>query len=42
MKRLQIMIEEELDEENVQQRMKYMRDNEPSSTVICCQLLESR
>lgn len=31
----------EYDEENVQLRQKYMGDNKPSSTVICCQLLES-
>lgn len=30
----------EYDEDNVQIRMKYMGDNQPSSTVICCQLLE--
>lgn len=30
------------DEENVQIRMKYMGDNQPSLTVICCQLLEPR
>ena len=29
------------DEENVQLRQKYMGDNKPSSTVICCQLLEA-
>lgn len=32
----------EFDEANVQFRMKYMGTNRPSSTVICCQLLESR
>ena len=32
----------EYDEENVQQRLKYMGENKPSSTVICCQLLESK
>lgn len=31
----------EYDEENVHLRQKYMGDNKPSSTVICCQLLES-
>ncbi len=30
----------EYDEDNVQIRMKYMGDNQPSSTLICCQLLE--
>jgi len=30
------------DEENVQFRQKYMGDNKPSSTVICCQLLETK
>ena len=30
------------DEANVQLRMKYLGDNEPASTVICCQLLESK
>ncbi|MEO0488580.1 MAG: RidA family protein [Cyanobacteria bacterium P01_A01_bin.123] len=30
------------DEPNVQLRMKYLGDNEPASTVICCQLLESK
>lgn len=29
------------DELNVQLRMKYLGDNKPASTVICCQLLES-
>ena len=29
------------DESNVRLRMKYLGDNEPASTVICCQLLES-
>ncbi len=28
------------DEENVQLRMKYLGDNRPALTVICCQLLE--
>lgn len=32
----------EYDEPNVQLRMKYLGDNHPASTVICCQLLESR
>ncbi|MBK8899785.1 MAG: RidA family protein [Anaerolineaceae bacterium] len=32
----------EYDEANVQLRIKYLGDNEPSSTVICCQLLESK
>lgn len=30
------------DEANVQLRMKYMGDNRPSLTVICCQLLEKQ
>lgn len=30
----------EYDEENVQMRVKYLGNNEPASTVICCQLLE--
>ncbi|MCO5948696.1 RidA family protein [Mucilaginibacter flavidus] len=30
------------DEVNVQLRMKYMGDNKPASTVICCQLLEPK
>ncbi|MBD2056286.1 RidA family protein [Oculatella sp. FACHB-28] len=32
----------EYDEPNVQWRMKYLGNNEPASTVICCQLLESK
>jgi enamine deaminase RidA (YjgF/YER057c/UK114 family) len=32
----------EYDEPNVRLRMKYLRDNQPASTVICCQLLESK
>ncbi|MEM1238274.1 MAG: RidA family protein [Cyanobacteria bacterium P01_H01_bin.26] len=32
----------EYDELNVQLRMKYLGNNEPASTVICCQLLESK
>ena len=32
----------EYDEANVQLRMKYLGHNEPASTVICCQLLESK
>jgi enamine deaminase RidA (YjgF/YER057c/UK114 family) len=32
----------EYDEANVQLRMKYLGDNEPALTVICCQLLESK
>ena len=32
----------EYDEPNVQLRMKYLRDNQPASTVICCQLLEPK
>lgn len=30
------------DESNVQLRMKYLGDAEPASTVICCQLLETK
>ena len=30
------------DEANVQLRVKYLGDNRPSSTVICCQLLDSK
>ena len=30
------------DEANVQLRMKYMGDNKPASTVVCCQLLEPK
>ena len=32
----------EYDEPNVKLRMKYLRDNQPASTVICCQLLEPK
>lgn len=32
----------EYDELNVKLRMKYLGDNHPASTVICCQLLESK
>lgn len=32
----------EYDEPNVQLRMKYLGNNEPALTVICCQLLESK
>jgi len=32
----------EYDEPNVRLRMKYLGDNQPASTVICCQLLESK
>ena len=32
----------EYDEPNVKLRMKYLGDNHPASTVICCQLLESK
>jgi 2-iminobutanoate/2-iminopropanoate deaminase len=32
----------EYDEPNVQLRMKYLRDNQPTSTVICCKLLEPK
>jgi 2-iminobutanoate/2-iminopropanoate deaminase len=30
------------DEANVQLRVKYLGENRPASTVICCQLLESK
>ncbi|MBL7729223.1 MAG: RidA family protein, partial [Dinghuibacter sp.] len=30
------------DEANVQLRMKYLGNNRPASTVICCRLLESK
>jgi enamine deaminase RidA (YjgF/YER057c/UK114 family) len=30
------------DEANVQLRIKYLGDNKPASTVICCQLLETK
>lgn len=32
----------EYDEPNVKLRMKYLGDNQPASTVICGQLLESK
>ena len=32
----------EFDEPNIAIRKEYLDDNEPSSTVICCQLLESK
>ena len=32
----------EYDEQNVKLRVKYLGDNEPSLTVICCQLLETK
>jgi 2-iminobutanoate/2-iminopropanoate deaminase len=32
----------EYDEPNVRLRMKYLGDHQPSLTVICCQLLESK
>jgi len=32
----------EYDEPNVRLRMKYLGDNQPAATVICCQLLESK
>ncbi len=32
----------EYDEPNVKLRVKYFGDNEPASTVICCQLLETK
>ena len=32
----------EYDEPNVKLRMKYLGDNQPVSTVICCQLLEPK
>jgi 2-iminobutanoate/2-iminopropanoate deaminase len=30
------------DEANVQLRIKYLGDNKPASTVICCQLLDNK
>ena len=30
------------DEANVRMRMKYMGDNRPASTVVCCQLLDPK
>jgi 2-iminobutanoate/2-iminopropanoate deaminase len=32
----------EYDEPNVKLRMKYLKDHQPASTVICCQLLETK
>jgi 2-iminobutanoate/2-iminopropanoate deaminase len=32
----------EYDEPNVRLRMKYLDDHQPASTVVCCQLLESK
>lgn len=32
----------EYDIPNIKLRMKYLGDNEPSLTVICCQLLETK
>ena len=32
----------EYDEPNVQLRVKYLGNNQPASTVICCQLLEPK
>jgi len=32
----------ENDEPNVKLRMKYLGNNQPASTVICCQLLEPK
>lgn len=32
----------EYDEANVRLRMKYLGDNRPASTVVCCQLLDSK
>ena len=32
----------EYDEANVRLRIKYLDDHQPSSTVVCCQLLDSR
>lgn len=36
------LVSPEYDELNVRLRMKYLGDNHPASTVICCQLLESK
>jgi 2-iminobutanoate/2-iminopropanoate deaminase len=30
------------DEANIKLRMKYLKDHQPASTVICCQLLETK
>jgi len=32
----------EYDEPNIKIRKKYLESTEPSSTVVCCQLLESK
>ena len=32
----------EYDEPNVKLRVKYLKDHQPASTVICCQLLETK
>jgi 2-iminobutanoate/2-iminopropanoate deaminase len=32
----------QFDEANVKLRMKYLKDHQPASTVICCQLLETK
>ena len=32
----------DFDEQNVAMRREFLGDNEPASTVICCQLLETR
>jgi 2-iminobutanoate/2-iminopropanoate deaminase len=32
----------EYDEPNVRLRVKYLGDNQPAATVVCCQLLESK
>ena len=32
----------EYDQPNVKLRMKYLGDHQPASTVVCCQLLESK
>jgi len=32
----------EFDEPNIALRKKYLKNNEPASTVICCQLLEEK
>lgn len=32
----------QFDEANVKLRVKYLKDHQPASTVICCQLLETK
>lgn len=37
---LRVMVSD--DEANVQLRMKYLGDNKPALTVVCCQLLDPK